>query len=334
MLNHLLFPKPLITTSFAHYVSLGLACIYVGSLYLSKNARISLNGKGAKPRRPNVAMRDEPDVIRARLLAVSIATVACCLAVLGVVWESVSWRMTSLDIVLDSVMLRLGFPIASIGPITTNIPSILPHLITPLLFLGPLFAGFLSHELPGQRNWRWQSHIVGRFFSLHGIRNYWIGPITEEVVFRACILAVYHMSGASNMRMIFWSPLLFGLAHVHHAIDTFYAKGGDWDAAKVALFGTLFQLSYTSLFGFYASFLFLRTGSILPPITAHIFCNVMGIPMIGYELRRHAKYRNYIKAMYLAGIIGFVYTLGKWTKTKDNLYWLQEGETKYAVFRY
>lgn len=116
------------------------------------------------------------------------------------------------------------------------------------------------------------------------------------------------MSGASNIRMIFWSPLLFGLAHVHHAIDTFYAKGGDWSAAKSALFNTctylalfdvhrslscaVFQLSYTSLFGFYASFLFLRTGSILPPITAHIFCNIMGIPMIGYELHRHAKSRN------------------------------------------
>lgn len=152
--------------------------------------------------------------------------------------------------------------------------------------------------------------------------------MTEEVVFRACILAVYHMSGASRMRMIFCSPLLFGLgesnislyisftkrlsiAHVHHALDTFYAKGGNAAAARIAFLGTrtpvflllcflrllspsclVFQLAYTSLFGFYASYLFLRTGSILPPITAHIFCNIMGIPMIGYELSRHSKYRH------------------------------------------
>jgi hypothetical protein len=35
-------------------------------------------------------------------------------------------------------------------------------------------------------------------------------PITEEVVFRACVLTVYHLAQASKLRMIFLSPLLFG----------------------------------------------------------------------------------------------------------------------------
>lgn len=37
------------------------------------------------------------------------------------------------------------------------------------------------------------------------------GPITEEVVFRACILAVYHMAGSSRTKMIFLTPLAFGV---------------------------------------------------------------------------------------------------------------------------
>ena len=41
---------------------------------------------------------------------------------------------------------------------------------------------------------------------------------------------------------------------------------------------TVFQLAYTSVFGFHAAFLFLRTGSVLPPILSHIFCNIMGFP--------------------------------------------------------
>lgn len=36
-------------------------------------------------------------------------------------------------------------------------------------------------------------------------------PITEEGVFRACILAVYHLAGSSQYKMIFASPLWFGI---------------------------------------------------------------------------------------------------------------------------
>jgi hypothetical protein len=35
-------------------------------------------------------------------------------------------------------------------------------------------------------------------------------PITEEIVFRACVLTVYHLADASRMKMIFLSPLVFG----------------------------------------------------------------------------------------------------------------------------
>jgi len=83
-------------------------------------------------------------------------------------------------------------------------------------------------------------------------------PITEEIVFRACVIAVYHMSGASTKRMIFLGPLSFGLgmsislfqdplvspsimflfpkpAHVHHAWDTFNRYGRTANAAKRAV---------------------------------------------------------------------------------------------------
>lgn len=46
----------------------------------------------------------------------------------------------------------------------------------------------------------------------------------------------------------------------------------------------VFQTLYTSLFGWHASFLYLRTGSLLPPILSHIFCNVMGFPQLGESL--------------------------------------------------
>ena len=38
------------------------------------------------------------------------------------------------------------------------------------------------------------------------------------------------------------------------------------------------QLTYTSLFGAYSSYLFLRTGFLIGPLLAHVFCNAMGLP--------------------------------------------------------
>lgn len=49
-------------------------------------------------------------------------------------------------------------------------------------------------------------------------------------------------------------------------------------ALQNALLSSSFQFVYTTIFGWYASYLFLRTGSLIPPILCHSFCNIMGFP--------------------------------------------------------
>ena len=39
-----------------------------------------------------------------------------------------------------------------------------------------------------------------------------------------------------------------------------------------------FQFMYTTLFGAYSAYLFLRTGHFVAPFLAHAFCNHMGFP--------------------------------------------------------
>jgi len=93
-------------------------------------------------------------------------------------------------------------------------------------------------------------------------------------------------------------------AHVHHAWETYNKYGRSPAALKRAAIGTgmfrrrsfswvppynlavrqVFQFTYTTIFGSYCSYLFLRTGSIFHPIVAHVFCNVMGVPQPGYEI--------------------------------------------------
>jgi prenyl protein peptidase len=45
-----------------------------------------------------------------------------------------------------------------------------------------------------------------------------------------------------------------------------------------ALIRSLLQFTYTTLFGSYATFLYMRTGSLLGVILVHAFCNWMGFP--------------------------------------------------------
>ncbi len=59
-------------------------------------------------------------------------------------------------------------------------------------------------------------------------------PITEEIVFRACVLAVYLLSPqlvSSKMGLAFITPLNFGVAHLHHARDTYNRYYGRTGAA-------------------------------------------------------------------------------------------------------
>jgi hypothetical protein len=78
------------------------------------------------------------------------------------------------DIVLEATFLRLGFPSLNPFALQFNTRTLLPHLVTPILFLGPIFTGYLGGELPGQRNWMWRTHVVARFFRIQGLRNYCI----------------------------------------------------------------------------------------------------------------------------------------------------------------
>lgn len=71
---------------------------------------------------------------------------------------------------------------------------------------------------------------------------------------------------------------------------------------------TVFQFTYTTLFGFHSAFLFLRTSSLIPAITSHVFCNVMGFPALQYELRWYPHRRRRTPDLSLISRIGLIRT--------------------------
>ncbi|TYJ51215.1 hypothetical protein B9479_008227 [Cryptococcus floricola] len=257
---------------------------------------------------PKVGSRDHPLTVRARMKAVSCSTLISILGVYAT-YEHASGSSFS-ESIIPSLKL-LGLPTGLTGSgVGLGLPRILPYVLAPTMMLGPLYAMYLCDDIPiisWRRNSESWSAMLKREFGLLEVRNYVVGPLTEELVFRSTVLAASILGGLSFKSLIFGTPLWFGLAHVHHGLELYRKNGRTSQAALHALFACLFQLTYTTLFGWFASYLFLRTGSVIPPLVAHMFCNVMGIYFPGNAIRREPGKKALIYGAYLAGIVGFFF---------------------------
>jgi prenyl protein peptidase len=132
-----------------------------------------------------------------------------------------------------------------------------------------------------------------------------VAPLAEELVFRKCMLQALSSTGMGLGKVIFVAPLFFGIAHAHHALLSIQ-KG---ERPIRVLVQTAFQFTYTSLFGSYVSYVFLRTGSVLSVVISHSFCNAMGLPSLSFTDSRSPLFssRTYLWSAHVAGVIFFTW---------------------------
>ncbi|KAI3881835.1 hypothetical protein MKX03_027455 [Papaver bracteatum] len=130
-------------------------------------------------------------------------------------------------------------------------------------------------------------------------RNYVVGMYDT---FASC-------GGFKPYTIIFFSPIFFSLAHLNHFLELYFQQ--NYTFLKASLIVGL-QLGYTVLFGSYASFLFIRTGHLIAPVVAHVFCNIMGLPMLS------SQRKGLSIAATVAGFLGFIWFL--FPATNPNLY--------------
>ncbi|RUS17468.1 CAAX protease self-immunity-domain-containing protein [Endogone sp. FLAS-F59071] len=183
---------------------------------------------------------------------------------------------------------------------------------------------WFERNLPFQRNFDFQVDVIKEITSLVGLRNFIVAPITEEFIFRACIVSTLYLGGFSTLAIILISPLYFGIAHVHHGWEIYHTYGETSYALKQALFTMGFQFLYTSLFGWYATYSFMRTGLLLPVILQHAFCNVMGFPDMSNVKRHPGWARIVIWTSLVLGAVGFTWTWFSLLNPKlfgGSLYW-------------
>lgn len=222
--------------------------------------------------RPSLTLnRDAPSVIQARIRAVTTTVTISTITTLYLLHEKG-------QLSISSALHGLG-----LWPISLS-ATWKPLLLTFILFLGPLFEDiFLRRSLtPPSEAW---TCLVTSLSSSIGYRNYIAGPLTEELLFRSTILPLHMLSSLADSpkQLVFLTPLYFGIAHVHHFYE-FRLSHPDTPLPP-AIFRTVFQFTYTTIFGWYAAFIYLRTGSFYAVFLVHAFCNYMGFPRFWGKVR-------------------------------------------------
>jgi prenyl protein peptidase len=135
------------------------------------------------------------------------------------------------------------------------------------------------------------------------LRNIVIAPFAEEIAFRGCIASSLATTGIKTSITSLIAPLFFGTAHLHHALLKLYER----QRLSIVLTQTAFQFAYTSLFGSYATYAFLRTGSIVAVSLSHSFCNGMGLPDLVFLRPTSSlhRYRQLLLSAHIIGVVGF-----------------------------
>jgi prenyl protein peptidase len=250
-----------------------LCATYVGCLYV---------GATNNGRAPN---RNDPRVIKQRFLRVAVASMLAP----GITLAAAALPGGRSPCTPDAPLIS-WFGLASPPP-RLALAAMLPLLLTMVLFLGPLIMEWLDRD-PHTTLVVQTRQFCEDMCELTTVRNLIVGPLTEEWVFRACMCPLLFGAGFGDAANVFTSGAIFGLAHVHHVYDA----GASWLAVGV-------QFTYTTLFGAYSSYLFLRTGSLVGPVLAHAFCNLQGLP--NFARVPHHPRAQLVGAAFVVGLAGF-----------------------------
>lgn len=173
--------------------------------------------------------------------------------------------------------------------ITTNIlNSLIIFGINLVLYSGLLIQFFVGYEeLPSRPP----------FFMF---MEYIYGPFLEEMLYRGILFNTFHLSGFSSVKSGLVSSMMFGISHLRHFFDFDYHKG------KLPMI--LFQVIYTTLFGFYTTYAYSYSGSVIAPIILHMSCNILQLPRLNYLNDENAKkYKTIFTSAYIFGILGFIF---------------------------
>lgn len=192
-------------------------------------------------------------------------------------------------------------------------------LSTIALFFGPIIQNiftFYNDDYPYlYRNSikNYLIHLQREIFDFETFKTIIIGPLTEEMIYRSFACTLWEKSGISKMKIIFALPFIFGVSHLN---KVFLTKS----LTNITLRDFLpyiVVLIYTTLFGWWESFVWLKTHSYLTCVFLHAFCNYMQFPNFAAALNwGHPVQKIFLYLAYLIGLISFGCSIGLIQTTK------------------
>lgn len=279
-----------------------IAASYVIVLYLVKQARVSAGERN----------RNNPDVVYNRMVMILVLSVFWMVAIpfylvrVRGVYESTEECIELFGIIPG---LHHGkFKLRYIWKYIRDCRNCM--ILIAVLFMGPLFNElFFESETVKD----WYEDFCKSIKTLNGVRNYLFAPFTEELFYRSLIVVIYYPLLKTNLSVdlfIVWTPLLFGIAHLHHAYELYVEA--TYPLATIMI-SCLFQLAYTWLFGMLQMFVFLRNSNFWGITFIHAWCNWFGFPTFSIENQR---WRYVYYCLLVVGLMLFNLLLFSLTKSE------------------
>ncbi|KAG9320692.1 hypothetical protein KVV02_002922 [Mortierella alpina] len=201
------------SSTFAGVSCVAFTVVFVGSLYVFPVKDTAAGSRSNKSTQENedrsseqsVLDRNHPLVIQQRCKGILLSSVVIpvylwvVLSAVGVLSPDLPWQSRAkyflqlLGVSIPGSMQQLALQI------------VMPSALVAVLFMGPLLMMWLDQELPFQARFQWAP------FDWIYVRNFIVGPVSEEFVFRSCMVAITSHAGASLRGMVFGLPLVFGI---------------------------------------------------------------------------------------------------------------------------
>lgn len=175
---------------------------------------------------------------------------------------------------------------------------VIPYLLTVLLYLGPIYVNAQTKSWDlclSFRNW------LKSVNTMNGFCINMMAPLCEEFLFRGGIMTLM-LQTFQPLRVVLITPFFFGIAHMHNILREL-SRG---EKLTSALRTGLIQFAYTTFFGFYSTYLFIRTGHLMAPLVAHVMCNYMGLPDLDELFQLKTWHRSVGITLYLVGLLGWI----------------------------
>lgn len=238
--------------------------------------------------------RNDPRAIRLKMVSAVISTVPAIL---------IASYVVPMDKYPDDLYNILGLSWSKNCQIQNSVLPVL--LLSGNLFAGPIDVvryTFTREELINE--------ILDSVKSLPFWRDYLIAPVTEELIFRASIIAILSSSISNSFIVLILSSIFFALAHFHHYLFQSTSK------IRVTFREAMSIQIISCIFGIYSGALFMKSNCLLSSILCHIFCNAMGAPDFELLRSREVWWRRTVRGALIFLVCFPAYLIFYWIEAK------------------